>query len=70
MSFWKEDLTAKEDRIEVKKRNLSNVLIKNLDERSHEIMECELDNVRAEVATRIYHKICQKDLNEKHFQWC
>ena len=55
ISFWKEGLTAKEDRIEVKKRNLSNALIKNLDERSHEIMECKLDNVGAEVATRIYH---------------
>ena len=47
--------------IEVKKRNLSNALIKKLDERSHEIMECKFAfvganaNVGAEVATRIYH---------------
>ena len=55
ISFWKEGLTAEEDSIEVKKRSLSNAVIKNLDERSHVIMECKLDNVGAEVATRIYH---------------
>ena len=46
-NFCKEGLAAEEDTIEVEKQNLFNALTKTLDERSHQIIECNLDNVGA-----------------------